>query len=342
MPIQTIDMFEYSTDASAQSAYVSSGSGAYSSDITATMTSDALPVPNVVTCSAYYSNPPTEYHYCWQAFDKNTVYPYDWYAYPNSSCWLKYNFGAGNTPIVTKYTLMVGHDPQPSIRLMRSWTFSGSNNDSNYTVLDSHVNDTGQTLAGSSYIYPYTFANAIGYQYYRLDVTAVNSDYTMIKEMTMHTTTSSSLTVYSENTIKSQGSYSLKAVATITASLNNTLTHTFSPTLNLTGVGTIYVDVYSSRTGSNIKFGFHDSGGTTTEFTPNITGANSWQTCSFDISGVSSANKDVIDTLTVTIVNADSANTFYLDNMYYMTASTVYLKQGKNRTRFDLTPISLG
>ena len=86
--------------------------------------------------------------------------------------------------------------------------------------------------------------------------------------------------------------------------------------INLTGKTTVYFDIYSSRTGSNLKIGLHDSGGTTTEITPNVTNANQWQTVAWNISGVSDANKDAIDSVIVTVVNADSANTFYIDNMY--------------------------
>ena len=86
--------------------------------------------------------------------------------------------------------------------------------------------------------------------------------------------------------------------------------------INLTGQTTIKYGIYSSRTGSNIKVGIHDSGGTTTEHTANISSANTWETQTWDISGVSNANKDAIDSIIVTIVNADAANTFYLDNMY--------------------------
>jgi hypothetical protein len=127
---------------------------------------------------------------------------------------------------------------------------------------------------------------------------------------------SNSLTVASEGTIKTQGSYSVKYVAAITESLNNTILRTFSPTLNLTNSKIIKFDIYASRTGANIKFGLHDTGGTTTEVTPTVASANTWQTVIWDISAVAAANKDLINTLTITIVNADAANTFYVDNMY--------------------------
>ncbi|MCK4522235.1 MAG: hypothetical protein KAU20_06680, partial [Nanoarchaeota archaeon] len=125
----------------------------------------------------------------------------------------------------------------------------------------------------------------------------------------------SNLQSYSEPTIKQQGSYSLKVIAKQTDSLNDILTKTVSPTINLSGKGSIKLDVRANRTGSNFKISIHDSGGTTTEHTINIATANTWQTERWDISGVSNANKDVIDQIIITITNADANNTFYIDNL---------------------------
>jgi hypothetical protein len=96
-------------------------------------------------------------------------------------------------------------------------------------------------------------------------------------------------------------------------------------TKDLTGINTIKFDAYASRTGSNLKFGIHDTGGTTTEITPNIISANTWQTVTWDISGVADADKNAIDTFTITPVDATAANTFYVDNFYYSILSSSYL-----------------
>jgi len=134
--------------------------------------------------------------------------------------------------------------------------------------------------------------------------------------------TTPALQSYSEGTIKQEGTYSLKAVGAITTSLNKTLTRTITTPIDLTGIDTIKFDIYAGRTGSNIKIGIHDSGGTTTETTPNVLVVDTWQTVTWDISGVSDANKDAIDKIIVTVVNADAANTFYLDNWYLPAATT--------------------
>ncbi len=120
---------------------------------------------------------------------------------------------------------------------------------------------------------------------------------------------------YSETTIKTQGIYSLKGVADQTTSLNKNLTRTIASPINLSDKTSVTFDLRASRTGSNIKIGLHDTGGTTTEVTPNITSADVFQSVSIDLSGVANANKDAIDKIIITIVNADAANTFYLDNM---------------------------
>jgi len=93
--------------------------------------------------------------------------------------------------------------------------------------------------------------------------------------------------------------------------------------IDLSGVTNLVFDVYASRTGSNLKFAIHDTGGTTTDITPNITSANTWQTINWDISAVSDANKNAVDTFVITVVNADSANTFYVDNFITAVSASV-------------------
>jgi hypothetical protein len=125
-------------------------------------------------------------------------------------------------------------------------------------------------------------------------------------------------------TINTEGSYALKAVAKATVSLNKTLTRTIPSPLDLSGLTTnVTFDMRATRTGSNVKIGLHDSGGTTTEITPNITVANTFQSFSIDMTGVSNANRDAIDQIIITVVNADADNTFYLDNMKNVVPSSI-------------------
>lgn len=121
---------------------------------------------------------------------------------------------------------------------------------------------------------------------------------------------------YSEDTIKQQGSYSLECFAMKISALNDYLQRTPGTPINLSNKNTIKFDIRALRTGSNIKIGIHDSGGVTTEITPNVIQVDTWQTVEWDISGVSNANKDAIDRIKITILNADVDNVFYVDNMY--------------------------
>jgi len=121
------------------------------------------------------------------------------------------------------------------------------------------------------------------------------------------------LLCYSEASIIHNGTYSLKIIANTIGQFKRTVT----PTINLSGQTTIKFWVRASRTGSNFKLGFHDSGGTTTEVTPNIASADTWQEVTLDISAVADANKDAIDLIIFTCLNADAENTVYLD---YITA----------------------
>ena len=121
---------------------------------------------------------------------------------------------------------------------------------------------------------------------------------------------------YSEATIKQQGSYSLEVIAAITDSLNKTLTRTVSPTIDLTDKIQIKYWARALRTGSNFKIGWRDSGLNVIEHTPNIIQSNTWEEQTVDISAVTNADKDAIDRIIFTVLNADAANIIYLDKMF--------------------------
>jgi hypothetical protein len=280
-----VDYMEYSSDALAQAAYVTNG-GYTSNIITGGTASADTEQVGYEASKACDGNTGTS----WASTD--SAFPHYW----------KYAFASAKR--ITKLTIKA--ENQDGHAAIKDFTLQGSTNDSNYDVIY-----TGQQ-ADNYDVQTFTFSNPTAYQYYKIVITTTwGSNYTaQISEIEMMETT---LQSYSEATIKTQGSYALKAVAAITDSLNKTLTKTFTVNSNLTGVNKLRIDNYALRTGSNYKIGLHDTGGTTTEFTPNIATSNTWQTDYIDLSAVSDANKDNIDTCTITITNADSANTFYLD-----------------------------
>jgi hypothetical protein len=125
----------------------------------------------------------------------------------------------------------------------------------------------------------------------------------------------SSLAAYTEGTVKTTGSYALKVVAMVTSSLNRNLTRTLSPAVDLSGMKLVKFDLRAARTGANIKIGLHDASGNTMEITPSVVIANQFQPVTLDLSSIADASKKTIDAIVVTVVNADTDNTVYLDNL---------------------------
>jgi len=298
-------MENYSSDALAQAAYVSDG--AYSADKIPDMTSNIAP--------AGVASGSVEYIPAWLAMNDSVLGWDDWWNTYNQPPpqWLKYQFASGK--IIQRYTITARDGGGYGTHHPTAWTLQGSNNNSDWTTLDTQ---TGQSFTNAEKK-TYSFTNFTSYVYYRIYITASAVYYVGIGEWEL---IERALQCGSEATIKTQGTYALKAFADTNA-INDTLTRTVSPTINLSGITRIKFDIRSSRTGSNIKIGFHDSGGTTTEHTANIASANVFQTETISMSPVADANKDAIDSIIITIVNADATNTFYIDNIYAEAVSGV-------------------
>ena len=91
--------------------------------------------------------------------------------------WLKYDFGVGATHAVMGYSLFVKSD-YPTYA-PKTWTFEGSNNNTDWTTLDTQTNITTWSLKNT-----YTFTNAVAYRYVRWNITATNNGggYSIISE----------------------------------------------------------------------------------------------------------------------------------------------------------------
>jgi hypothetical protein len=125
--------------------------------------------------------------------------------------------------------------------------------------------------------------------------------------------TSKKLDVFSESTIKTQGSYSLKGVAAITDSLNKTLTRDLASAIDLSGVSWIQIDLRSDRASNNITFGMQQSISVSASLTPSLTSAGSFERFVWSLDAVSNGAKNAISALYITLINADASNTFYVD-----------------------------
>ena len=87
-----------------------------------------------------------------------------------------YDFGEGNEQAINRYKVYCGPIPGYTVRCPKSWTFEGSNDKEEWTLLDSRQSETGWTIAASaSECRTKDFENTTRYRYYRFSVTAVQS-----------------------------------------------------------------------------------------------------------------------------------------------------------------------
>jgi len=90
--------------------------------------------------------------------------------------WLQYDVGSGNAWTVVRYDLSSDNDVPE--RDPRDWQFLGSNDGTNWSVLDTQ---TGQTFDSRYLTKQYSIANSAAYRYYRLNITANNGDSTSLQ-----------------------------------------------------------------------------------------------------------------------------------------------------------------
>src|SRR5574343_213796 len=301
-----LDSMEYATDSAARAAWPST----YSSNIISGGSASASSEYNIeyLAACAVDGNDATR----WSG-NNTDPFPY----------WWQYDLGSGTQKKVNKLRILTY--TWTTYTFLKDFILKGSNNGTDWTDIY-----TGQAANVSDGTWQtFTFVNTNSYRYYRIHITSTyygeGGNYVTFYEVQMMEGYGS-ITAYSESTIKQHGSYSAKIVALQTSSLNETLTKTCSPTWNLSGQTSFKFDVRSNRTGSNFKIGIHDSGGTTTEVTPNIASADTWQEVTLDLSAVSDANKDAIDSIIYTQLNADAKTTVYMD---YLIADNVAWPEAK-------------
>lgn len=127
-------------------------------DRTPTMTNNTTPSPYVASASNEGSGA------AYLAFDKADS---QWIANATTG-FLKLDFGSA-VWAADEYRI----DPQSTTRAPRNWTFEGSNDDSNWTTLDTQ---TGITTWVTGTPKTFTFTNSTKYRYYRLNISANNGD----------------------------------------------------------------------------------------------------------------------------------------------------------------------
>ena len=148
-----------------------------SNDLTPLMTANNTPSPNVVSASSALWP-------AYGAFAHSVVFGIGqvWLSENGQTTgWLKFDFGSGNTHIVLKYTLSF-YSGSSVTRAPKSWTLQGSNNDVDWDVLDTQTNVIAWS---SSEMRTYSFANSTDYRYYKLNITANqgDNDYVTVGEL---------------------------------------------------------------------------------------------------------------------------------------------------------------
>ena len=290
------DLMEYANDAAAQAAYVTDGDPIYGSDFLTGGTASAIGT-NVGAAANAVDNNESTY---WGHNPERSPRPE----------WWQYDLGVSVTKIARKMTL---HPYYLSGNCrIQNFNLRGSNDNSSFTTVYSG------THANTNAIETYTFSNSTAYRYYRVEITSRWGGGTRVGicEVEMIEITGYNIQSYSESTIKQQGTYSLKGVAVITDSLNDTLTKTLTDYLDYSIMDKLIFQVRSSRTGENLQLQIHDTGGTTSSHTIDIAVADTWQTETWDISGITGTDRDTIDKIIIKVSEASAANTFYFDNLY--------------------------
>jgi hypothetical protein len=105
-----------------------------------------------------------------RAFDRN---PATQWFHTGVGGWLLYDLGAGNSQVVTRYTVTSSNDKDP--RDPKDWQFQGSADGATWTTLDTK---TDQVFANRYEVKEFAIATPASYRYYRLNITANNGDAT--------------------------------------------------------------------------------------------------------------------------------------------------------------------
>ncbi len=151
-------------------AGIASGSGLLINEqirnITPVMTGNALPSPYVVSASSEYS----ALYGAWKAFNHiNSIDADRWGTALTTSGWLKIDLSINK--LLSGYGIRTPSPVGTDEQMPKSWTFEGSNNNSDWTILDTRVSETGWTL---SQLRVYSLSTNVAYRYYRLNIASNN------------------------------------------------------------------------------------------------------------------------------------------------------------------------
>ncbi len=157
----------------------------HSNDETPAMTSATSPTPhNVVATNEHPLFPG------WKAFDHISKGDMNGWVATSTFSSITFDFGTGsqNQKIITKYSIQAWWSLSGIFNRStpKDWTFEGSNNNNDWTILSTNKNEVGW-FAGEKQ--EYKAYNNLPFRYYKLKITDNNGnpDYTAIQEIKMFT-----------------------------------------------------------------------------------------------------------------------------------------------------------
>jgi hypothetical protein len=313
-----VDNMEYSTDALAQAAYVTN---AVATSIPPSEQSDTY-VKATTKFSTnywpYFATDPTKS--VTGATSGNA-----WVSANGTVTNQRFHIDLGAATVITRIYYENFHESGNSEQAgVRNFTFWGSNTAEAFSEL-TYATDTGWTqlttsqssfdqhsdpdAADPKYI---SVTNTTAYRYYAFKFADNWGDAAIMGVRRIHLQLYP-LQSYSESTIKTKGSYSLKGVAASSASLC-TLTRTLASAIDLSGISFIKLDLRSDRLSNNLAFGFRNSGSVVSSFTPSLASTATWTSFVWSLDVVSNGAKDAISMLYISLINTSASNTFYVDN----------------------------
>lgn len=141
----------------------------FDTNLVPALTSNTSASPIVVSASSIYSST----YDAWKAFNNTLIDATDCWATASGTTvgWLKVDFG---TPkIVNKYIITARNNSTASTESPKAWAFEGSNDNTNWVILDTRTNEINWSQAQQR---EYTFTNTTAYRYYRIYITANNGN----------------------------------------------------------------------------------------------------------------------------------------------------------------------
>lgn len=133
--------------------------------------------PSGVAAASSEANANTQ---AWTAFDNNSTGTTNrWVSNSTTTGWIRYDFGASNSKIITHYSV-VGintNDGANVNRAPKTWTLQGSNDASSWTTIDTQTAVAAWTAGEKR---TYATSNTTAYRYYRLNITLNQGDATYV------------------------------------------------------------------------------------------------------------------------------------------------------------------